>query len=77
MASTPFSSIQRRTIADAMSGLFWWIGGDDLDLLAEHGRPEILDRELRGGDRALAAEIGIELPDMSLMTPMRTTSPET
>jgi hypothetical protein len=36
------------------------VGGDDLDLLAEHLAAEILDRHLGGFQRIFAAVIGID-----------------
>ena len=58
--STFSVSYQRRAIADREVGLVLVIGGDHLDLLAEHLAAEILDRHLRGFNRILAAVVGID-----------------
>ena len=42
------------------SGLFWWSPRDQLDLDVRIGLGEVGDRELGGGDRARAADVGIE-----------------
>src|SRR5271167_304967 len=41
-------------------GLVLVVGGDDLDLLAEHGRTKILDRQSCRLDRAFAAEVRVQ-----------------
>ena len=54
-------------------GLVLMVAADHLDLHAVGGRVEILHRELGGGDRAGAADLGVEA-DMSFKTPILTTS---
>jgi hypothetical protein len=58
--STFSTSYQRRAIAVARSGLFWWSAEDHLDLVAEHLAAEILHRHLGGLERPFAAVIGID-----------------
>ena len=55
--STCLLSIHSRTMPPAMSGLFWWIGRNDLDLAAADHTADLFGRHLRCDHRALAVAV--------------------